>query len=122
MISQDVVTDPPKKQLRIQGQNGFLEWHVNFDRQGDAIVWQREKDPVQTLGFPKKRPDDFILELEHINEVMLGNIEDSPISLDRGLDTMLVIAAAHLSLKKNSTMRIDYSEGYTLNSIHTMEN
>ena len=122
MISQDVITDPPKKQLRIQGASGFLEWHVNFDPQGDAVVWQREKDPVQTLGFPKKRPDDFIRELEHINEVMLGNVEDSPISLERGLDTMLVIAAAHLSHENKSTMRIDYSEGYSLNSIHAMEN
>ena len=36
-ILQDVVTKPAEKMMRIQFENGFLEWQANFDSQHDAV-------------------------------------------------------------------------------------
>ena len=60
----------------------------------------------------KTRPDDFIQELKHIEEV-LSNKSASAISLERGLETMLVIAAAHLSNSAKKSVRINYSKGFS---------
>ncbi len=35
-IVQDVITEPAQKVLRVQGTDGFLEWHVNYDSNNDA--------------------------------------------------------------------------------------
>lgn len=120
MVSQDVVTNPPKKMLRIQGQKGFLEWHVNLNQDGDAVIWQRNTNSTNTNVLPKKRTDDFKWEVEHLSEIMEGRVKKSPISLERGLDTMMVIAAAHLSHQQKRVMHIDYSKGYILDAIKGM--
>jgi hypothetical protein len=44
---------------------------------------------------------------------MTGKTKESVLSLERGLETMLVVAAAHLSSAKKRTVRIDYRKGYT---------
>jgi hypothetical protein len=41
----------------------------------------------------------------------------SPIKLERGLETMLVIAAAHRSAQNNCPVTIDYSKGYSLKAL-----
>jgi len=116
MITQDVVTEPPRKYLRIQGKDGFLEWYVNWDWDNDAVISQYKGGAVNRL-LPKKRPDDFKWEVEHLSKIMEGEVKESPISLERGLDTMMVIAAAHLSNQEKRVMHIDYLKGYTLKSI-----
>ena len=47
--------------------------------------------------------------------------DKSPISLEKGLDTALVIAAAHLSAKNNCAVLIDYSKGYTHDALSLLE-
>ena len=32
-------TPPAQKQSRIQGSKGFVEWHVNWDSNNDAVVY-----------------------------------------------------------------------------------
>ena len=75
---------------------------------------------VVSKNFLKTRPDDFILELKHIDSVIKGDILSSPISIERGLDTMLVIAAAHLSDKTKRSIKIDYSKGYSLSALSAL--
>jgi len=120
MISQDVITAPPRKMLRIEGREGFLEWHVNFNQDGDAVIWQYNAEPVNTDLLPKKRTDDFRLEMEHLCEIMDNRVKESPISLEKGLDTMMVIAATHLSHQQERVMHIDYSKGYVLDAIRAI--
>lgn len=115
-ITQDVVTEPPKKYVRIQGREGFLEWYVNWSSEGDAIISHCKGEVVTKKILPKKRPDDFKWEVEHLEQIIEGRIQKSPISLERGLDTMMVIAAAYLSHQRKQVMRVDYSS-YTLDSI-----
>lgn len=119
-IAQDVVTEPAQKTVRIQGDQGFLEWYCNFASGQDAVLWSDGKNPLQKDILEKTRPDDFKGEIDHIEQilqnagsegVMEGYIH-SPIALERGLDTMLVVAAAHLSHQEKRTVKINYEAGY----------
>ena len=60
----------------------------------------------------KTRPDDFIEELRHIEAAIASDPAKSPLALARGLDTMLVVAAAHRSAETGRRVRIDYARGY----------
>ncbi|VAV83965.1 hypothetical protein MNBD_DELTA01-1645, partial [hydrothermal vent metagenome] len=103
-----------------QGDTGFLEWHVNWSSEGDAVMTSKDGARPEVKLLPKTRPDDFRLEMEHINDILDGKVTDSPISLERGLDTMMVIAAAYRSNIEKKVMRIDYSKGYTLEAIEAI--
>jgi predicted dehydrogenase len=115
-VVQDVITEPTQKNLRIQGDSGFLEWHVNYDSSHDALVLGTAKDIKNEL-FPKKRPDDFKGEIDHIETILKEKITQSPISLERGLETMLVIAAAYKSHQLKRTVSIFYDKGYSLQAL-----
>ena len=67
---------------------------------------------VEEQIIRKTRPDDFIQELRHIETALEGDASTSPLALERGLDTMLVIAAAHKSVAEKRSVTIDYSIGY----------
>jgi len=117
-IAQDVVTEPAQKAVRIQGVDGFIEWIVNHDGDHDAIRYWDGKTDIQQELIPKTRPEDFKGEIDHMEAVLNGDITgDSPISLQRGLDTMLVVAAAHISHRHNRTVRINYDKGYRIDAI-----
>ncbi len=116
-IVQDVVTEPSKKQLRIQGTNGFLEWHVNWNNGNDAIFYSDGQGGVKENFIPKTRPDDFMGEMRHVQDVIAGKVGESPISLKRGLETMLVIAAAHASYKLKKSVEINYGAGFCQGAI-----
>ena len=120
-IAQDVVTEPAQKIARIQGTNGFLEWFVNFDENHDAVCYWDEKGKVKEERIQKRRPDDFKGEIDHIKDILNGGDRaNSPISFERGLDTMLVIAAAHVSHRHGRTVRINYNQGYRPESIELL--
>lgn len=109
---QDVVTQPPRKWARIQASDGFVEWQCGREPGVDVVVAAISgKSPVERR-VTKTRPDDFIEELKHIAAALETNPAASPLSLARGLDTMLVIAAAHRSSESGSRVKIDYSRGY----------
>lgn len=112
-VVQDVITKPPQKMLSVQGEEGYLEWHVNFKDGADALRHGRtDREAIEEL-FPKTRPDDFKGEIDHVEEVMNNDRLDSPISLTRGLETMLVLAAAHLSYKHKKCVKINYDAGFS---------
>ena len=53
---------------------------------------------LEIINFPKTRPDDFIIELKHINENLAsGSSKSSPISFEKGCDTMAIISGAYKS-------------------------
>jgi predicted dehydrogenase len=117
-IAQDVVTEPAQKSVRIQGSQGYLEWIVNVDDANDAVRFWDGRAEIREELFSKTRPDDFKGEIDHIAAVLKGDFTgDSPISLQRGLDTMLVIAAAHISHNHNRTVHINYDKGYRIDAI-----
>lgn len=115
-IIQDVISAPTKKNLRVQGDKGFLEWHVGY-KGGDAVVYGDSHERLEVL-IEKTRPDDFKGEIDHIDMILRGELADiSSVSMERGLDTMMVIAAAFKSHFENREVEIDYSKGYSLEAL-----
>ncbi|MBW1645654.1 MAG: Gfo/Idh/MocA family oxidoreductase [Deltaproteobacteria bacterium] len=117
-VVQDVVTEPPQKTARLQGESGFLEWLVNYDAGHDALRYAGSDGEIIEELFAKTRPDDFAGEIDHLGEILRDGPPDfSPIALCHGLDTMLVVAAAHLSHRRQRTVRINYDAGYGLQAL-----
>lgn len=114
-VVQDVVTSPPKKWAHIEGQNCVIEWYCNLIPDHDTVLVPRGGEKSE-FKFRKSRPDDFIEELKHIDNAVASGAK-SPISMERGLDSMLVIAAAYRSHQTKRTVRIDYANGYTLGGL-----
>ncbi len=108
---QDVITRPPRKWARIQGDAGHVEWWCGREPGVDAVVGTGASGDFEHK-VTKTRPDDFIEELRHLEKALAGDAAASPISLARGLDTMLVVAAAHLSHASGRRVRIDYAKGW----------
>lgn len=117
LIVQDVITKPAQKTLRLQGNKGFIEWTVNYDKGNDSLRYSSEDQSGKEQLFSKTRPDDFKGEIDHVDKVLRDEVQHSPISLERGLDTMMVVAAAHLSHKAGKKVKIDYNKGYKLTSL-----
>jgi len=67
--------------------------------------------------FKRTRPDDFIAELKHLEAILKGGQGKSSISLECGLDTMLIVAAAHLANRQGQRVMIDYAKGYSLDAL-----
>ncbi len=119
-VVQDVVTSPPRKWARIQGVDGFVDLTVGLKPGTDGVQWKIGKGEQQTKLFEKTRPDDFILELKHIKAVLEGDDSRDILLLERGLETMLVVSAAHLSAETKRSIRIDYEAGWSTNALHVV--
>ena len=110
-VIQDVVTSPPEKSVRIQGRNGYVDWRVNYQPGADAVIFGSGGEN-ETMLLKKTRADDFKAEIQHIQDILNGDVRDSPIALERGLDTMMVIAAAFKSNATGRRISIDWAAGY----------
>jgi predicted dehydrogenase len=114
-VVQDVVTKPYRQAVRFQGRDGFLEWYARYNKDGDMVRWQEGAGAIQEEFIPQKRPDDFYQEILHIKALLEGEVNpsESPMSLERGLDTLLVISAAHLSHQRQKAVRLRYDKEYS---------
>lgn len=119
-VVQDVITSPSRKWARIQGGDGFAELTIGHQPGIDRVDWKTNGEDIKFRTIQKTRPDDFIWELQHIEAVMTGKTKDSVLSLERGLETMLVVAAAHLSSAKKRSVRINYGKGYTPQALEVL--
>ena len=112
-VVQDVVTRPVRKWARLQGKKGFVEWVCGYRaRQGRREIFRADGE-VAVETFAKTRPDDFILELRHIAAAMEGDTASSPLAIERGLDTMMVVAASHHSAQARRRLRSIGTKGYS---------
>lgn len=86
------------------------------------VRWGEKGGEVRQKFMPKKRLDDFYQEMLHIQDLLEGRVspKESPISFERGLDTLLVIAAAHLSTRTQKTVRLQYDRPYGPASMYTV--
>lgn len=117
-VVQDVVTRPTRKWGRAQGALGYIEWLCGAKPSADSVVFAKDAGEVSTTDIQKTRPDDFVEELNHIEAtVASGDASKSVIAIERGLDTMLVVAACHKSSAEGRTVEIDYSRGYVESAV-----
>lgn len=106
-VIQDVVTRPAKKWARIQGSQGFLEWHGGtVSGGGDRVIFAKNGRDASTVEFSKTRPDDFIRELQHLRRALHTKPFDSPLRLERGIETMKVIQAAYESDQSGKVIKL----------------
>ena len=117
---QDVVTHPPRKWARIQYVNGHVELQVGKEPGVDLVSSLLPGRIQQDHRISKTRPDDFIEELKHIQSALSSDPKQSPIHIKNGLNTALVISAAHLSNKTGRKVMIDYSQGYSNKALKTL--
>jgi predicted dehydrogenase len=117
-VVQDVVTVPHRKWARVQGERGSLEWVCGVRPGFDAVRWSTEPGREGAEDVAKTRPDDFLRELRHIERALAdGDAMNSPLALSRGVETMLVIAAAHESARTGRRVRIDHSRPPSLDAL-----
>ncbi|MDO8594517.1 MAG: Gfo/Idh/MocA family oxidoreductase [bacterium] len=102
-VVQDVVTLPTRKWIRVQGNQGFIEWFCNGHATGDLIRFASKGGEVKEEIFSKKRPDDFFEEMLHIQAILDKEIKpkDSPISLESGVSVMEVLETAWKNTSKS---------------------
>ena len=95
-VVQDVVTSPPNKWARIQGDEGFIEWHANGDPDGDVVKYETSNRRAVEI-FPKKRPDDFFYETQHYDYLIKNASKgpESPILYHSGLEVMKILNKAY---------------------------
>jgi predicted dehydrogenase len=116
-VVQDVVTRPSSKRARIQGTAGAIEWVAAYEHGVDAVVVSTVDGQQDILRFPKRRVDDFIEELKHVADHLGERSSLSDIRLERGLDTALVIAAAHAAERLGTRIRVSYTSGYRTDAL-----
>ncbi len=117
-VVQDVVTSPHEKSARLQGDEGYIEWHANYNGSGDMVASGSGSGSPKQVSIEKSRPDDFIAEIDHLAGIMDGRINSSPISLQRGLETMMVISGAFRSHALGRRVKIDWNRGYCPEAIN----
>tara|TARA_R110002096_G_scaffold42144_2_gene113710 strand:- start:2561 stop:3658 length:1098 start_codon:yes stop_codon:yes gene_type:complete len=117
-VIQDVVTEPPIKNVRIQGADGFLDWYANYESGCDALV-HGTAESQETKRFPKTRPDDFKGMIDQVAGYLDGTIPAHQMvsTLEHGLETMLVVAAAFRSNAEGRLVKIDYSQGFSARAL-----
>jgi predicted dehydrogenase len=116
-VIQDVVTLPSEKSARLQGTGGSIEWKVNHQPGVDAVLTNKIGGATNEMLFKKTRADDFKAEIDHLTQVLEGRVTHSPIELDRGLDSLMVIAATFKSHATGQRVRIDWSKGYSAEAL-----
>lgn len=116
-VIQDVVTRPSRKWAKLQGDAGCIEFMIGGSPVGDLVKKISPTGQVHEETLEKTRPDDFIEELCHIRDHIEKTSLSSSIGVDRGADTMLVLAAAHKSQLEGRRVGIDYSKGYSQSAL-----
>ncbi len=106
-IVQDVITQPARKWLRLEGTEGYLEWQVSIDPSHDLVRLVRHDGKTLEQRVAKTRPDDFRGEIAHLEDVIADPSLPSPLDLSTGIETMKVIVAALESSRAGRLVRIE---------------
>jgi len=98
-VRQDLHTWPARKEAVAVFDHGSLVWNMGGDADTVTHLDAAGKE-VTTWNFPKTRPDDFIGEIRHLQDLLADPAQPSPLDLNEGLAVMDVIFAA---LESSST-------------------
>lgn len=110
-LAQDVITQPKKKFVEMQFENGSLLWDNDVSKTTDEVTVNPRGGEVEVKTIAKTRQDEFFHEIVHLGKLLSGEIKykDSPIRLKRAVETMLVVAAAFESNKKKKSVNVNYA-------------
>ncbi|MBM3272761.1 Gfo/Idh/MocA family oxidoreductase [Candidatus Kaiserbacteria bacterium] len=98
-VVQDIVTNPKKKWIELQFEGGRIEWWNDVSKTTDEVLIQPKKGESQKIVIEKTRAEEFLREAQHIDDLITGRVQysDSPIALAHGIETALILEAAHRS-------------------------
>ena len=106
-LIQDVITFPTIKKSRVQGKDRFVEIELSVNN-SDIITTGEMNYTCEKIILNKTRQNDFIWEVEHVIDLLDGRIKKSPISLDRGIETMCVIEALFRSSQERKPVKVNW--------------
>lgn len=92
-VIQDMVTNPPIKEIRVNGEFGDLIWRTS-KLLDEVILFDSKGDLLEHNKIKKVRADDFIPEVLHIKSLLDGKTVESPLDYKYALTTMQIIKAA----------------------------
>lgn len=104
-IIQDVVSNPPIKEIRVNGELGDLVWRTS-KLLDEVILFDSNGDLLEYNKLDKVRADDFIPEVLHIKSLLMGEIVKSPLDYKYAVTTMQIISAAFESNSSGSRIAI----------------
>lgn len=109
-VAQDVITLPKQKFAHLQFEKGSVVWYNDVSKTTDQVVRQEHGKDKEVFDITKSRTEEFLKETEHIQAILDGKVKlaDSPVKVQRGIDSMLVLAAAHQSHKEKRSVPVDY--------------
>lgn len=116
-VVQDVVTTPPRKRARLHGERGTIEWIGGYSTEGDAVIVHPAAGAEAVHLVRRTRPDDFLEEMKFLDDQLGPGPRGAGLDLGRGVDTMLLLAAAHRGQREKGRMRIDYGRRVGLEAI-----
>ena len=67
---------------------------------------KKNNENLKIKLFPKTRPDDFLPEVNHINQLINSPEMNSPVDLEIGIKSMKIVEAAFKSFENNSEVKI----------------
>lgn len=111
-VVQDVITLPKKKFVELQFEKGHIVCSTDVTKTTDQVQIHEHGKDAQVIDIVKNRTDEFFHEIKHIQELLDGkaNIKDSPVRLERGLDSMLVLAAGFKSFNSKCAVKVEYDK------------
>ncbi len=109
-VVQDIVTNPKKKWVELQFEQGRIEWWNDVSKTTDEVLIQPKIGDGKKIVIQKTRTEEFLKEAEHIADLISGAVQykDSPIRFEHGIETALILDAAHRSNAQGNRISIDY--------------
>jgi len=105
-VIQDVVTNPPIKEVRINGTNGDLIWRTTQDFD-EVTLFDTFGSAIEQHKIQKTRKDDFLPEILHIKNLLLDLSLESPLDYKHALTTMKIISAAFESNRTGARVNLN---------------
>lgn len=100
-VRQNLHTWPAQKEAIATFEHGSVSWTMN-DSRDQVALFSSDGAVKEKWEFSKTRPDDFLGEISHIEELLAEPSQQSTIGLRDGVAVMEVALAAMRSAKSSS--------------------
>jgi len=92
LVEQDVISLPSVKSIRVDGDRATLL--IEISSKCDTISFYLKSGESTIREIQKTRPDDFLPEILHIEDLIQNPELLSPLDINFAVETMLIIVAA----------------------------
>ena len=105
-VRQDLHTWPASKQAVASFEHGSVIWAMG-DSRDTVSLHKADGSERKNWDFPKTRPDDFLGEISHLEDLLAEPDRPSTLDLHAGLAVMEVAVAAIKSSESASTEHVE---------------